>query len=75
MVINVSVTLSELKISCLDQQRKDAKALKEEHIDAYVKEFMGRPLKEIQVIYKYGNLCFNTVLPMLEKKLDYYALN
>ncbi|CAP32761.2 Protein CBR-SEC-3 [Caenorhabditis briggsae] len=45
------LTLSELKISCLDQQRKDAKALKEEHIDAYVKEFMGRPLKEIQTFF------------------------
>uniref|UniRef100_A0A8R1DU60 Sec3-PIP2_bind domain-containing protein n=1 Tax=Caenorhabditis japonica TaxID=281687 RepID=A0A8R1DU60_CAEJA len=45
------LTLSELKIQCLDQQRKDAKALKEEHIDAYVKEFMGRPLKEIQTFF------------------------
>ncbi|CAI5454116.1 unnamed protein product [Caenorhabditis angaria] len=45
------LTLSELKIVCLDQQRKDAKALKEEHIDAFVKEYMGRPLEKIQTFF------------------------
>ncbi|CAB3399649.1 unnamed protein product [Caenorhabditis bovis] len=45
------LTLSELKISCLDQQRKDAKTMKEEHIDAFVKEYIGRPLEKIQAFF------------------------
>ncbi|CAD6187358.1 unnamed protein product [Caenorhabditis auriculariae] len=49
------LTLSELKITCLDRQRKDAKALKEEHIDAYVKEYMGRPLEKIQSFFDHVN--------------------
>lgn len=43
------VTLSELKIPFLDAQRKDAKREKEENIDLYVREYMGRPLEKIHV--------------------------
>ncbi|EGT58201.1 hypothetical protein CAEBREN_17274 [Caenorhabditis brenneri] len=45
LIIITNLALSELKIASLDQQRKDAKALKEENIEAYVKKFMGSPLK------------------------------
>ncbi|VDO57788.1 unnamed protein product [Haemonchus placei] len=41
------LTLSELKIPCLDAQRKEAKREKEENIDLYVREYMGRPLEKI----------------------------
>lgn len=43
------VTLSELKIAFLDSQRKEAKREKEENIDLYVREYMGRPLEKIHV--------------------------
>ncbi|PIO72975.1 hypothetical protein TELCIR_05073 [Teladorsagia circumcincta] len=45
------LTLSELKIPCLDAQRKDAKREKEENIDLYVREYMGRPLEKIHVFF------------------------
>ncbi|KAK6061299.1 exocyst complex component 1 family protein [Cooperia oncophora] len=45
------LTLSELKIPFLDAQRKDAKREKEENIDLYVREYMGRPLEKIHVFF------------------------
>ncbi|KAK5965150.1 Exocyst complex component 1 [Trichostrongylus colubriformis] len=45
------LTLSELKIPCLDAQRKEAKREKEENIDLYVREYMGRPLEKIHVFF------------------------
>lgn len=45
--------LSELKISALDAQRKDAKASKEENIDTYVKEHMGRPFEKIHLFVEH----------------------
>ncbi|VDM58599.1 unnamed protein product [Angiostrongylus costaricensis] len=45
------MTLSELKIPCLDAQRKDAKREKEENVDLYVREYMGRPLEKIHVFF------------------------
>ncbi|RCN30905.1 exocyst complex component 1 family protein [Ancylostoma caninum] len=46
------LTLSELKIPFLDAQRKDAKREKEENIDLYVREYMGRPLEKIHVFFE-----------------------
>ncbi|ETN84038.1 hypothetical protein NECAME_07065 [Necator americanus] len=46
------LTLSELKIPFLDAQRKDAKREKEENIDLYVREYMGRPLERIHVFFE-----------------------
>ncbi|KJH44984.1 exocyst complex component 1 family protein [Dictyocaulus viviparus] len=46
------LTLSELKIPCLDAQRKDAKREKEENIDLYVREYMGRPLEKIHIFFE-----------------------
>lgn len=45
------LTLSELKIAFLDSQRKEAKREKEENIDLYVREYMGRPLEKIHVFF------------------------
>ncbi|EPB80848.1 hypothetical protein ANCCEY_00050 [Ancylostoma ceylanicum] len=49
---NPNMTLSELKIPFLDAQRKDAKREKEENIDLYVREYMGRPLEKIHVFFE-----------------------
>ncbi|VDM74948.1 unnamed protein product [Strongylus vulgaris] len=46
------LTLSELKIPFLDAQRKEAKREKEENIDLYVREYMGRPLERIHVFFE-----------------------
>lgn len=48
-----------MKISCLDQQRKTSKREKDENIDAYVKEYMGRPLEKIHVskVYLPSGVC------------------
>ncbi|PAV56592.1 hypothetical protein WR25_23393 [Diploscapter pachys] len=62
--------LSELKISALDAQRKDAKASKEENIDTYVKEHMGRPLEKIHVIQQYPGKEVKKGLDQLYKKLE-----
>ncbi|VDK69188.1 unnamed protein product [Gongylonema pulchrum] len=41
--------LSELKIDCLDAQRKEAKKAYQDNMQIYVKELMGRPLEKIHV--------------------------
>ncbi|VDL71679.1 unnamed protein product [Nippostrongylus brasiliensis] len=46
------LTLSELKIPFLDAQRKEAKREKEENVDLYVREYMGRPLEKIHVFFE-----------------------
>ncbi|VDO32030.1 unnamed protein product [Onchocerca flexuosa] len=43
--------LSELKIDCLDVQRKEAKKAYQDNIEIYVKELMGRPLEKIHVSF------------------------
>ncbi|MFH4984223.1 hypothetical protein AB6A40_010932 [Gnathostoma spinigerum] len=44
--------LSELKIECLSGQRKEAKAIYEENMQAYVKESMGKPLEKIHSFFE-----------------------
>lgn len=44
--------LSELKIDCLDTQRKEAKKIYQENIQLYVKEYMGRPLEKIHIFFE-----------------------
>ncbi|GMT35969.1 hypothetical protein PFISCL1PPCAC_27266, partial [Pristionchus fissidentatus] len=45
-------TLSEQKIACLDNYRKEAKRICEENIDMYVREHMGRPLEKIHLYFE-----------------------
>ncbi|VDN90912.1 unnamed protein product [Brugia pahangi] len=44
--------LSELKIDCLDWQRKEAKKAYQDNIQIYVKELMGRPLEKIHHFFE-----------------------
>uniref|UniRef100_A0A8R1XYQ7 Sec3-PIP2_bind domain-containing protein n=1 Tax=Onchocerca volvulus TaxID=6282 RepID=A0A8R1XYQ7_ONCVO len=44
--------LSELKIDCLDLQRKEAKKAYQDNIEIYVKELMGRPLEKIHHFFE-----------------------
>lgn len=44
--------LSELKVECLDSQRKEAKKTYQENIQLYVKEYMGRPLEKIHTFFE-----------------------
>uniref|UniRef100_A0A914ZGK6 Exocyst complex component Sec3 PIP2-binding N-terminal domain-containing protein n=1 Tax=Parascaris univalens TaxID=6257 RepID=A0A914ZGK6_PARUN len=44
--------LSELKIACLDAQRKEAKKSYQENIQSYVKEYMGKPLEKVHVFFE-----------------------
>uniref|UniRef100_A0AAF5PH64 Sec3-PIP2_bind domain-containing protein n=2 Tax=Wuchereria bancrofti TaxID=6293 RepID=A0AAF5PH64_WUCBA len=44
--------LSELKIDCLDWQRKEAKKAYQNNIQVYVKELMGRPLEKIHHFFE-----------------------
>uniref|UniRef100_A0AC34QVY9 Exocyst complex component Sec3 PIP2-binding N-terminal domain-containing protein n=1 Tax=Panagrolaimus sp. JU765 TaxID=591449 RepID=A0AC34QVY9_9BILA len=46
------LTLSELKIKCLDGRRAEAKELKNINIDNYVREYMGRPLEKIHIFFE-----------------------
>jgi hypothetical protein len=52
--------MSELKLECLDGRRKAVKAMYQEHIDAYVRQSMGRPLDRIQVYT--AVLAFNKIV-------------
>ncbi|CAJ0574894.1 unnamed protein product, partial [Mesorhabditis spiculigera] len=58
--------LSELKISCLDAQRKAAKKEKDDNIDAYVRESLGRPLEKIQIFFDNVQLATQRGLKMDE---------
>ncbi|VDK45989.1 unnamed protein product [Anisakis simplex] len=44
--------LSELKIACLDTQRKEAKKTYQDNIQVYVKEYMGKPLEKVHVFFE-----------------------
>uniref|UniRef100_A0A0N5AIT6 Sec3-PIP2_bind domain-containing protein n=1 Tax=Syphacia muris TaxID=451379 RepID=A0A0N5AIT6_9BILA len=44
--------LSELKIECLDIQRKEAKKTYQENIQLYVREYMGRPLEKLHTFFE-----------------------
>uniref|UniRef100_A0A1I7YSD8 Sec3-PIP2_bind domain-containing protein n=1 Tax=Steinernema glaseri TaxID=37863 RepID=A0A1I7YSD8_9BILA len=46
------LTLSELKIECLDARRKDAKKQYQDNMQVYVKEYMGRPLEKIHLFFE-----------------------
>lgn len=38
-----------MKIACLDSRKKMVRKLYQENVDAYVKEYMGKPLDKIHV--------------------------
>lgn len=44
--------LSELKIDCLDAQRKEVRKAYQDNIQIYVKELMGRPLEKIHLFFE-----------------------
>uniref|UniRef100_A0AC35GMD8 Exocyst complex component Sec3 C-terminal domain-containing protein n=2 Tax=Panagrolaimus sp. PS1159 TaxID=55785 RepID=A0AC35GMD8_9BILA len=46
------LSLSALKIDCLDARRKQARKIYQSSIDDYVKEYMGRPLEKIHVFFE-----------------------
>ncbi|TMS36914.1 hypothetical protein L596_003971 [Steinernema carpocapsae] len=46
------LTLSEMKIECLDARRKEAKKLYQDNMQAYIKEYMGRPLEKIHYFFE-----------------------
>uniref|UniRef100_T1JC86 Exocyst complex component Sec3 PIP2-binding N-terminal domain-containing protein n=1 Tax=Strigamia maritima TaxID=126957 RepID=T1JC86_STRMM len=43
--------LSQLKISCLDNERKEAKQLYNEWLQAYVTKYFGRPLVKLNIFF------------------------
>jgi len=44
--------LSQLKISCLDAVRREAKQKYNEHLQAYVTEYFGRPLEKLNMFFE-----------------------
>uniref|UniRef100_A0A914RQX8 Exocyst complex component Sec3 C-terminal domain-containing protein n=1 Tax=Parascaris equorum TaxID=6256 RepID=A0A914RQX8_PAREQ len=51
-LLSIAAILSELKIACLDAQRKEAKKSYQENIQSYVKEYMGKPLEKVHVFFE-----------------------
>ena len=47
--------LSQLKISVLDHERKEAKQKYQEALKAYVTRYFGRPLEKLNVNIKFNN--------------------
>lgn len=45
-------TLSQLKISCLEKERKEARQKYQEHQQAYVTAFLGRPLEKLNTFFE-----------------------
>ncbi|XP_013397565.1 exocyst complex component 1 isoform X1 [Lingula anatina] len=45
-------TLSQLKISCLEKERKDARQRYQEHLQAYVTTYLGRPLEKLNTFFE-----------------------
>ena len=41
--------LSQLKIQCLENERKEARQLYNQHLQAYVTLYLGRPMEKISV--------------------------
>jgi len=41
--------LSQMKISCLDAERKEARLRYQEHMQAYVQEQLGTPMEKLTV--------------------------
>lgn len=41
--------LSQLKISCLDGERKEAKQIYQDNLHAYTTAYLGRPLEKLHV--------------------------
>jgi len=52
-LINFSAVLSQLKIPCLDGDRKEAKQVYQDNLYAYTTNLLGRPLEKIQVHFNY----------------------
>lgn len=52
--------LSQLKISVLDNQRKEAKLRYNEALQAYVTQYFGRPLEKLNVNEPFLNYIYST---------------
>ncbi|XP_052277522.1 exocyst complex component 1-like isoform X2 [Dreissena polymorpha] len=52
-------TLSQLKIPCLENEKKEAKAKYNEYLSAYTKERLGRPLEKLHVFVEGVNAKMN----------------
>lgn len=50
--------LSQVKISVLDQERKEAKQRYQEALRAYVIQYFGRPLEKLNVSFMYTCVYF-----------------
>jgi hypothetical protein len=50
-MILLAATLSELKISCLEVERREVKQSYQMALDAYVREYMGRPLDKLATFF------------------------
>uniref|UniRef100_A0A915L6I7 Exocyst complex component Sec3 C-terminal domain-containing protein n=1 Tax=Romanomermis culicivorax TaxID=13658 RepID=A0A915L6I7_ROMCU len=51
--------LSQLKIACLEPQKKDAKQNYQQALDNYVKEYMGRPMEKLQTFFDHIDACIS----------------
>lgn len=47
-------TLSRLKISCLDTERREAKHKYTDHLQAYVINSLGQPLEKLNVSWRFS---------------------
>lgn len=50
-------TLSRLKISCLDAERREAKQKYTDHLQSYVINSLGQPLEKLNVGGKIATIC------------------
>lgn len=50
-----------MKITCLDQERKEAKTRFQEHAQAYVQEQLGRPMEKLTVSVSLSDLTQNWI--------------
>lgn len=51
LITYVVALLSQLKIACLDGLRREVKQKYNEHLQAYVTEYFGRPLEKLNVSF------------------------
>ena len=49
MCLYIVATLSQLKFTCLEGERKEAKQKYQDHLQAYVTMQLGRPLEKLNV--------------------------
>ena len=53
-LIFFTAILSQLKIPCLEADRKEAKQQYQDNLTAYTKDRLGRPLEKLHVSYIQG---------------------